>query len=578
MARLSVWLGAGAVAAGVSAAMVAGADVAHADTASNSDGAKASESASSAGPSNKANRAGPRRSPHRIRHSSQSTAADQDVKGKKATKPATVSQMSRPGRATEPGDRGRETRTAQRKNALASSISKAEAGTAPARPVKPVGEAEPEIAAETVSAAATAPEVEATETGSAAVESDEQQAASPLQRRIFKRAAASQSAPDPQLAAPTTPVSATAAPALSLPEQIQSFVFDFVGVAVTAIAGPPVVPAGSNVTVRSSSLEITEGRNVPANWYYPEGDEPPERIILLQHGFLGVSAMYSYTAANLAERTNSVVVVPTYSSNRFVRDGFWLGDDQVYRATAELFLGEREALTASAQAAGYAARYGADVPLPETFVLVGHSLGAGVVAGAAGYYADAIKSTGAENHLAGVVLLDGAPPETVLPDALDKLDGLGTYVPVMELGAPKEFRRVDAALIEHRPDMFNGVVLADGQHLDAMQGGSPVIQLLSYLFYGFSTAPNKAASQTLITGWVDDMFAGRIDASTGACEGADCSGIYGAPGQTLDLPTPAGPTSAVVIGGSAPAPVTTEFQPMLATALVGPRPSIALLT
>ncbi|WP_212757687.1 hypothetical protein [Mycobacterium sp. DBP42] len=216
------------------------------------------------------------------------------------------------------------------------------------------------------------------------------------------------------------------------------------------------------------------------------------------------------------------MVVPTYSSNRFVREGFWLGDDQVYRATAELFLGEREALTASAQAAGYAARYGADVPLPETFVLVGHSLGAGVVAGAAGYYADAIKSTGAESHLAGVVL-------------------------------------------------------ADGQHLDAMQGGSPVIQLLSYLFYGFSTAPNKAASQTLITGWVDDMFAGRIDASTGACEGADCSGIYGAPGQTLDLPTPAGPTSAVVIGGSAPALVTTEFQPMLATALVGPRPSIALL-
>ncbi|MED5814392.1 hypothetical protein VST63_18690 [Mycolicibacterium sp. 050232] len=410
------------------------------------------------------------------------------------------------------------------------------------------------------------------ETEVEAVDTDEQQAARPMLRHIFKRTAASYTAPDPQVAAPASPVPATAAPSLSVPEQIQSFVFDFVGVAVTAISGPPRVPAGSNVTVRSSSLEITEGRNVPADWYYPEGEEPPERIILLQHGFLGVSAMYSYTAANLAERTNSVVVVPTYSSNRFVRDGFWLGDDQVYRATAELFLGDREALTASAQAAGYAARYGADVPLPETFVLVGHSLGAGVVAGAAGYYADAIKSTGAENHLVGVILLDGAPPENVLPDALDKLDGLGTYVPVLELGAPKEVRRVDAALIEHRPDMFNGVVLADGQHLDAMQGGTPLIQFLSYLFYGFSTAPNKAASQTLITGWVDDMFAGRIDASTGACEGDDCSGIYGEPGQTLDLPTPAGPTSAVVIGGSALAPITTAFQPMLATAPVAPRP------
>ncbi|WP_235625450.1 alpha/beta hydrolase [Mycolicibacterium neworleansense] len=518
--------------------MVAGADVASADTASGSDGSKASESAASAGPSRKGNRAGPHRSPNRKRHSAQPPAADQDDTGKKATRSAKISQVSKPGRAAEPGESRRETLASQYKSAVADFISKVRSA-APAAPVR-------------------------------SVETDVQPATPPVQRRISKRAAASAAAPDPQVAA--SPVLATAAPTLSLPEQIQSLVFDFVGVAVTAIAGPPVVPAGSDVTVRSSSLEITQGRTVPADWYYPEGDEPPERIILLQHGFLGVSAMYSYTASNLAEHTNSVVVVPTYSSNRFVRDGFWLGDDQVYRATAELFLGDRAALTASAQAAGYAEKYGADVPLPATFVLVGHSLGAGVVAGAAGYYADAIKSTGAENHLAGVVLLDGAPPEAVLPDALDKLDGLGTYVPILELGAPKEFRRVDAALLEHRPDKFNGVVLTDGQHLDAMQGGSRAIQLLSYLFYGFSTAPNKAASQTLITGWVDDMFAGRIDASTGACEGVDCSGIYGEPGQTLDLPTPAGSTSAVVIGGSAAPTVTTEFQPMLATALVAIRP------
>lgn len=547
MARLSVWLGAGAVAAGVSAAMVAGVDVANADTGSGSDGPKASESAASASPSSKGHRAGPRRSPNRARHSIQATDAHRDVIGKKAIRPAKTAAASRSAPAAEPGARGRETRAAQRKTALANLLSKAQPSAATSAPV-------------------------ASEEPVEAIETNEQQAGPPMLRHVFDRVAASYAPPDPQVAAPISPVSAPAAPSLSLPEQIQSFVFDFVGVAVTAIAGPPVVPAGSNVTVRSSSLEITEGRNVPADWYYPEGDEAPERIILLQHGFLGVSSMYSYTAANLAERTNSVVVVPTYSSNRFVRDGFWLGDDQVYRATAELFLGDREALTASAQAAGYSAKYGADVPLPETFVLVGHSLGAGVVAGAAGYYADAVKSTGAENHLAGVVLLDGAPPENVLPDALDKLDGLGTYVPVLELGAPKEVRRVDAALIEHRPDMFNGVVLADGQHLDAMQGGSPAIQLLSYLFYGFSTEPNKAASQTLITGWVDDMFAGRIDASTGACEGVDCSGIYGEPGQTLNLPTSAGPTTAVVIGGSAPAPITTAFQPMLATAPVAPRP------
>ena len=38
--------------------------------------------------------------------------------------------------------------------------------------------------------------------------------------------------------------------------------------------------------------------------------------------------------------------------------------------------------------------------------MVGHSLGAGVAAGAAGYYADAVIASGATNRLAGIVLLD----------------------------------------------------------------------------------------------------------------------------------------------------------------------------
>jgi hypothetical protein len=284
--------------------------------------------------------------------------------------------------------------------------------------------------------------------------------------------------------------------------------------------------------------------------------------------------MYSFTAAHLAESTNSIVVVPTYSSNRFVRDGFWLGDDQLYRATADLFLGDRNALTASAVAAGYADRYGAGIALPSTFVLVGHSLGAGVVAGAAGYYAEAVIASGAPNHLAGIVLLDGAPPANTLPDALAKLDGLDAYVPVLELGAPKEIRRVDTALNAHRPGMFNGVVLTDGKHLDAMQGGSPFIQVISYLYQGFPTAQNKLASQTLITGWVDDMFAGRIDAVTGTCDGDECSGIYGDLGQTIPLSTTKGPTSAAVIGVPGPASVT-ELHPMAATDLVAAWPSRA---
>ena len=67
----------------------------------------------------------------------------------------------------------------------------------------------------------------------------------------------------------------------------------------------PVLPPGSTVTVRSSTLEIGNGQVVPANWYYPATDEPPTRLIYLQHGFLATGPMYSYTAAYLSEGTNS---------------------------------------------------------------------------------------------------------------------------------------------------------------------------------------------------------------------------------------------------------------------------------
>lgn len=364
--------------------------------------------------------------------------------------------------------------------------------------------------------------------------------------------------------------SAAAAPQRSLQDIIASFIFDFVGVAVTFIAGPPVVPRGSTVTVKTSTLKIDDKHTVPAHWYYPDGDEPPQRIIYLQHGFLGVGAMYSYTAANLAERTNSIVVVPTLTSNRNVQDGFWLGSDQALRATSALFLGEREALTASAIAAGYAQRYGAGVSLPDRFALVGHSLGGNLVAGAAGYYADAIAAGGGAGKLAGVVLLDAAPQGSVLSDALVKLDGIGTYVPVLELGAPKDVRRVDAALNEHRPGKFNGIVLENGKHLDSMDGGTWLIQFISHLYQGFPTAQNQAAAQVLIGGWVNDILDGRIDPLTGRCGGVDCAGIYGDPGQTLELQTPAGPTRGQLIG-TAVAVRSAEFQPAPVTATVSPR-------
>ncbi len=506
--------------------MIAGAETASADT-----GADTSKAGASASSSDKSDSPGPRRSNSR---SGDSSGANKTSKATKTDKvqaapkpavgtPATTVSSPDPSETAEPAD-----------TTPAKEVTDAQPATSPAvAQVSPSSKAsEPRLATAVLSSAASAITATAAEV-------------------------------------PAAPAGASLNDLLgSLPDLVQSIVYDFVGVVVTIASGPPVVPPGSKVTVRSSTLELAEGHTVPADWYYPDTDEPPQRIILLQHGFLGVSAMYSWTAAFLAESTNSVVVVPTLSSNRYVEGGFWLGDDQVYRATANLFLGDRDALTASALAAGYGRQYGAGVALPDQFVLVGHSLGGGVVSGAAGYYADAIIASGAENHLAGVILLDAAPPGDTLPNALDKLHGLDTYIPVLELGAPKAaISKVDVALNEDRPGNFNGMVLTDGKHLDAMQGGTLIIQLASHIYQGFPTPQNQAAAQTLIAGWTNDIFAGRIDPSTGKCEGVGCQGIYGDLGETVPLATSAGPTSGVVIGQAAPAPVL-EFQPVSATARI----------
>ena len=572
MAQLSAWMGAGVVAAGVSAALIAGADAAAADTGS-------SDTAGATAGTSETTERGPR--------ASEDTAGGSDSEDASSdTKDADAEAD-----ADEDGDTDTDADTntdadeddideapdVSEEDADADADTETDSGS-DSTPVR-----DDEEAADSSSDDAPAVEDDAPEL----TDGDEPTpsappAAEPASSTDEKSAPSSTptSAPASNVvaakrvsAAFATPAALAAPEPRTLQEVLQSLVTEFIGAAIRLVAGPPTVPPGVNVTVRTSRLEITEGRFVRADWYYPEGDELPERFIYLQHGYRGVGPMYSYTASWLAERTNSIVVVPTLSSNPYVRDGFWLGDDQVYRATAALLLGDRDALTASALAAGFAKRYGADAALPDRFTLVGHSLGAGVVAGTAGYYAEAIIESGAVNQLAGVITLDGAPPGTVLADALDKLDGLGTYIPVIELGAPREDgspRRVDAALNEHRPGHFNGVILDNGQHLDSMQGGSKAIQLISYLNQGFPTEQNKSAAQTLIAGWINDIFAGRIDSSTGACEGAGCAGIYGQPGAAVSIETPVGPATGVVIGTSA-APVTTVFRPLSVVSLLSSR-------
>ena len=327
------------------------------------------------------------------------------------------------------------------------------------------------------------------------------------------------------------------------------------------VAGPPVLPPGSTVTVRNSSITLSTGQRVAANWYYPEvdeGDPPPTRMILLNHGLLALGPMYSYTAANLAEETQSIVVTPSLPSNFFAGGTYWLGSTEMASAVADLFFDDRAALTKSALDAGYATQYGLDpmtAKLPQKFGLAGHSLGGNLVAAAAGFLAE----NGAADDLVGVITLDGVPTGTTMVDALRKLNDYEAltdhYIPIREIGAPPNLfnstSNVKEALSTARPDRFNGVVLTDGVHMDSMRGGNPLIQFAAYLVAGFPQPQNPPAVDTLTAQWFDEWF----DGDTGV-------GDELVPGSTIDIPTPQGTAHGVVIG-TPPAAATALFGPVV---------------
>ncbi|PRC44575.1 hypothetical protein C6A85_99545, partial [Mycobacterium sp. ITM-2017-0098] len=203
--------------------------------------------------------------------------------------------------------------------------------------------------------------------------------------------------------------------------------------------------------------------------------------------------------------------------------------------------------------------------VPAEFVLVGHSLGGGFAPGVGGYYAAGLVARRADgqdapNHLAGITLLDAVPFSPIMPNALGRMKSLedsndgdpADYIPVYEIGAPLNFLNANSAvnqeLSDARPGKFNGVVVNGGVHMDGMLGANPLIQASAYLVAGIPRRENPPAVQLLMAGWINDMFAGNIDPTTGRCLGDGCSGQYGLPGETIVIATAAGQASAVVIG------------------------------
>lgn len=384
-------------------------------------------------------------------------------------------------------------------------------------------------------------------------------------------------------------VGVTASSSAQLPDLIQSglqsvvnavgsALFNAVGGVIQAVDGPPTVPPElrDSVEVSSSTLVVSPGNEVPADWYFPTHGQP-DRLIYLQHGFIATGPMYSYTASYLADRTNSVVVVTTVTSNPYAPGGMWLGGDNMHKAVAELFLDpDRKALNASMTTASLKAGQ-ESFSVPERFVLVGHSLGGGFAPGVAGYYAEGLVARRAEgqdapNDLAGVVLLDGVPPSGSLPAAMDRLHQLeasngndpADYVPVYEIGAPlnafNSTSMVNDELSAARPGTFVGVVVNGGVHMDSMLGGNPLIQAAAYLVAGVPQPQNPPAVQWLMAGWVNDMFEGNIDPVTGRCL-SDCNGTYGDAGQTVDIDAGTGNATAVVID-SGTLPDESDWSPL----------------
>ena len=296
-------------------------------------------------------------------------------------------------------------------------------------------------------------------------------------------------------------------------DDIGTAVYNFYTGAMQFLAGPVRAPLGSNVRVESSTLQIGDVE-VPADWYFPDTDKPAG-IIYLQHGFMATASFYSATAAYLAEKTLSIVVAPTLTWNIFDIDGYPLMLSRTHRAVAELFTGDRAALNASAQAAGY------HKTLPSRLVLAGHSAGGGLAVGVAGYLAD----RDATGDLAGVVMLDGVGFGDHLSSDLAKIP---RDIPVYNLaGEPygwNDFGGASTDLAEARPGEFTGVLVNGGLHADAMQSSSPMIQFASYLATGFSKPWNVAAGEMLSAGWISDMLYGTHTAR-----------LYGAPGSMLNI-------------------------------------------
>lgn len=510
--RISLWMGAGVVAAGVSAAALAGAGVAVADDgpgspsgggAATSDSPKTtdSQSSSSATPSDE-----------KATTSGAADETDNDKPNPRRHKPARLRvSTARPAAPT--------TQVVTKKTDKADKVDGQPDHTA-------VKDPDP-VAAATVAMSTSRPTSTPASTPRKPTVVDTVATAVSSAVTTFLKPLAVGTTPVAPDAQPATKLQAaqSISPKPGLINIVGSFAFGLFQAFDSFVAGPPQVPPGSTVRVQRSTLPIDcgPGYTVDADWYFLDTStsaEPPTRLIYLQHGFPGSAAEYDYTAAELAERNNAIVVATSISGNLFDCYACHLGGDPMHAAVAKLFLGDRADLLASAKAAGFQGD-----ALPERFVLVGHSGGGQLVGGAAGYFEEFAPD--AEDHnLVGVILLDTSPIGGAIERGLAKIPD---DIPVYTISAAPNFLNsqgaMNRALVAARPGQFVGVELVNGEHSDAVQTHNPLVQIGGQIAgLGFSRPENVQAVQVITQGWINDFYE---DTHTG---------VYGALGSTVDIP------------------------------------------
>jgi pimeloyl-ACP methyl ester carboxylesterase len=267
-------------------------------------------------------------------------------------------------------------------------------------------------------------------------------------------------------------------------------------------------------TVGHSSLAIPCGAPVQADWYKPSGT--PTGLVWVQHGFVSSKTDVAGFAQDLATHTGALVVAPTITSTS--TDPCWMGGTAVEAAAASLFAGDRAALMASARAAGWTG------PIPQRFVLMGHSLG--------GNFAATVASRlTTQADLRAVVMLDGGSLDNGAQTsaALAALSGKTVLDVASPPGSTCKLGDLAPILVAARPGQFVGVQLVNGLHLDAIGYSN----LLGNIVCGWPRSENIAAVQTIASQW-----------TTNALTGATGGIIAGTPGQRISV----GGATAVVLG------------------------------